>query len=167
MEESMKYKHLALMAALLLVLSFPVSASMVSFLVVETGLNEEAAYMPYTGLWEGGLMDVFFDAGFIVTNSPAARMEKKPARDISGLVEDDYIDAVNGGAEYFILAFLEYQNRGGQMSPVGIALKLYKTDSKRLIYEKNFPAGSGIDLDDEYKIAQDAGRTIISQVKDW
>ena len=166
MEESMKYKHLAAMAVLLL-FSFPVSASMVSFLVVETGLNEEAEFMPYTGLWEGGLMDAFFDAGFIVTNSPAARMEKKPARDISGLVEDDYIDAVNGGAEYFILCFLEYQYRGGEFNPIGLALKLYKTDSKKLIYERNFPAGSGIDLDDEYKIAQNAGRAIISQVKDW
>jgi len=162
----MIHKRLLSLAALIMLFSFPVSASMVSFLIVETGLSEETAYMPQTGLWEGGLMDAFFDAGHIVTNSPAARMQKKPAPDISGLVEEDYQDAVSGGADYFLLAFLEYQNRADRSIPVRITLKLYKTDSKKLIFEQNFPAGTGKDLDEEYKIAQNAGRAIIPHLKD-
>ena len=159
-------KNLLLFAVLLVLFAFPASASMVSFLLVETGLNEEAVSTPYTGLWEGGLMDVFFDAGFIVTNSPVARIEKKPARDISGLVEEDYREAIEGGAEYFVLGYLEYQNKGGKILPARISLKLYKTDSQKLIYEQNFPAGSGKDYDEEYLLAKNAGRTIISKLKD-
>ena len=161
----MPHKRFLGLAVLLMVLTFPLSASMVSFLVVETGINEEAISVPYTNLWEGGLMDVFFDAGHIVTNSPAGRMEKRPSQDISGFVEEDFRDAVSGGADYFVLAFLEFQKRGERAVPVRITLKLYKTDTKRLIFEQNFPAGSGENYDEEYKIAQNAGRTIISQLK--
>jgi len=159
-------KRLFGLAAMFLLLAFPVSAFMVSVLVVETGLSEEASSMPYAGLWEGGLMDAFFDAGHIVTNSPAARMEKKPSQIFTGFLEEDYNDAVSGGAEYFILCFLEYQNRGGVVSPVRMDLKLYKTDSRRLVYEQNFPVGSGKNNDEEFQLAKKAGLTIISQIKD-
>jgi len=162
----MVHKRLFGLAVMLLLLAFPASAFMVSFLVVETGLNEEAAHMPTTDLWEGGLMDAFFDAGHIVTNSPAARMDKRPAQDLSGFVEEDYKEAVSGGAEYFILGFLEYQNREGRPIPVRMALKLYDTDTKKLIFEQNFPAGSGKDNSEEYKIAQNAGWTLASKIKD-
>ena len=162
----MSHKRLLGLAVLFMLFALPVSASMVSFLVVETGLNEDSVSMPYTGLWEGGLMEAFFDAGHIVTNSPAARMKIRPAQDISGVVEEDYREAISGGAEYFILGFLEFQNRGGRAIPVGIALKLYRTDSKKLVFEQNFPAGSGKDNNEEYQIAQNAGRTIISRLKD-
>ena len=162
----MSHKRFFGLAAMILLFTFPLSASMVSFLVVETGLPEGAVSLPYTGLWEGGLMDVFFDAGHIVTNSPAARIEKRPARDLSGLLEDDYRAAVSGGAEYFILAYLDFSRRGERAVPVTMTLKLYKTDSQKLIFEQNFAAGSGKDNNEEYKIAQNAGRTIIQHLKE-
>ena len=151
---------------LFMLFAFPLSASMVSFLVVETGLNEEAASVPYSGLWEGVLMDAFFDAGHIVTNSPIARMEKKPVRDISGTVEEDFNDAVVGGADYFILGFLEYKKQGERAVPMGMALKLYKTDTGKLVYEENFSVGPDNDLDEVYKAAQSAGRIIATHLKD-
>jgi hypothetical protein len=162
----MDYKRLGSMAALLMLLAFPASASMVSFLMVETGINEEVSSGQYTSLWEGGLMAAFFDAGHIVTNGPVARMEKKPSRDLTGTVEVDFNEAVKGGAEYFILGFIEYQVRSGKPVPVGIALKLYQTDSKKLVFEQSFPAGSGKNLDEEYLFAQNAGKVIISHLKD-
>ena len=160
----MVHKRLLGLAVLSILLAFPSSASMVSFLVVETGLNEEAASTPYTSLWEGGLMDAFFDAGHIVTNSPAARMLKKPVQDLSGVVEEDYKDAISGGADFFVLGFLEYQNREGRPVPSSIAVKLYRTDLKILVFEQNFPVGSGKDLNEEFRIAQSAGRAIISKI---
>ena len=157
-------KRLLGVAALLLLMAFPASAFMVSFMVVETGLGEEASSV-YAGLWEGGLMEAFFDAGHIVTNAPATRLPGKPANDLSGFLEDDFNDAVSGGAEYFILGYLEYQvNRGA--IPVGMELKLYKTDSRKLLFEHKFPAGSGKDVREEIQIARNAGLTIISQMKD-
>ena len=162
----MNIKRLWGMAALLLLLAFPASASMVSFLVVETGLSEESAASQYSSLWEGGLMEVFFNAGHIVSNYPVARMEKRPAKDISGSIESDFNEAAEGGADYFILGFLEYQLNGLTPLPVGISLKLYKTDTKELIFERNFPAGTGKNPNEEYQYAQNAGRIIISNIKD-
>ena len=154
------------MVVLFILLASPVSASMVSFLLVETGINETASSGQYSSLWEGGLMAAFFDAGHIVTNSPIARMEKKPARDLSGKVEADYKEAVRGGADFFVLAFLEYKEQGEKAIPIGIALKLYSSNSQRLVYEQMFPAGTGKNLDEEYKFAQNAGRVIISHLRD-
>ena len=162
----MVYKRLLGLVAVFLLLAFPASALMVSILVVETGISEDVPSMPYAGLWEGGLMDAFFDAGHIVTNSPAFRLERKPAQDLGVFVEDDYNEAIAGGAEYFVLCFLEYQRRGNSVRPVGIELKLYKTDSNRLVYQQSFPAGSGRNNNDEYQIARNAGRTVASQLKD-
>ena len=159
----MTHKRIAGMAALLVLLAFPVSASMVSFLLVETGLGEEAPNTQYSSLWEGGLMAAFFDAGHIVTNSPIARMAVKPDHDFASYIEDDFNEAADGGAEYFILGFLDYQNQG--MVPAGITLKLYTIDSQVLIFEEYFPAGRG-NLSEELQLARNAGLTIISQIRD-
>ena len=155
------------LAALLMLLAFPASASMVSFLLVETGINDEVSSGQYTSLWEGGLMAAFFDAGHIVTNSPIARMEKKPERDLSGTVAADFNEAVSGGADFYILGFLEFQvqGQGTRAVPVGIVLKLYNSESQQLLFEQRFPAGTGKSLDEEYQFAQNAGRTIISHLE--
>jgi len=159
-------KRLESIVVLLFLLSFPAYASMVSFLVVETGLNENIPNNQIGTLWGGGLMAAFFDAGYIVTDSPVARMEKKPSKDLSGPVEDNFNEAASVGSEYFILGFLEYQVTGGRAVPVSIAVKLYETSSKKLIYEQTFPAGAGKSLAEEHQLAQNAGRIIISHIKD-
>jgi hypothetical protein len=159
----MNYKRLMGIAVLLLLMVFPASASMVSFLVIETGLNEETSTQ-YGSLWEGGLMAVFFDAGHIVTNSPIARMEKRPDEDLSGYIEVDFYEARVGGAEYFILAFLEFQKKDAAV-PTAIIIKIYSTDSEKLIFERSFPAGTGRSLGEEYQIAQNAGRVIVSNMR--
>ena len=152
------------MGILSLLLVFPVSASMVSFLLVETGISEDASSTQYTSLWEGGLMAAFFDAGHIVTNGPAARMEKKPSQDFAGVVGADFNEALEGGAEFFVLGYLEYKIQGGIPVPVGISLKLYNANSRKLIFEQGFPAGTGKSLDEEYQNAQNAGWIIVSHL---
>jgi len=166
MEECMKCKYLFSMVVLLVLLAFPASASMVSFLIIETGINDEAPNSQYTSLWEGGLMAAFFDAGHIVTNSPSSRMEKKPSQDISGYVAEDFAEATENGAEYFILGYLEYKLEGLRPTPIGMAVKVYTIDSRELIHELGFPAGTGRNLSEEYQLAQSAGRSIISHMKE-
>ena len=161
----MKHKRIAVMAALLLLLSFPASASLVSFLLIETGLSEGAPSTQYASLWESGLMAVFFDAGHIVTNSPIARMEKKPASDFSGFIETDFREATEGGAEYFVLGYLEFQNLGSGVSLSGITIKLYSVDWQELIFERHFTAGR-VNLNEEYQSALNAGRIVISHIRD-
>jgi len=150
------------MAVLLLLLVFPASASMVSFLVVETGLNGEANTQ-YGSLWEGGLMAAFFDAGHIVTNCPIARMEKRPEKDISGNIGNDFFEAAINGAEYFVLCYLEFRDAS---VPNAIAVKIYNIHAEKLIFERSFPAGTGKGLSEEYQIAQNTGRVIVSNIKD-
>ena len=111
-------------------------------------------------------MESFFNAGHIVTNSPVERMEKKPVQVFSGKVAADFSEAIDGGSDYFILGFLEYKIQGERPVPVGINIKLYSTGSKKLIFEQNFPAGTGKSLDEEYKFAQNAGRVLISHIKE-
>ena len=160
------YKRLGSLMLLFAILVFPASASMVTFLVVETGLGDEIASSQYSSLWEGGLMEVFFNAGHIVTNYPIARMDKKPAVDLSGNIKLDFDEATEGGAEYFILGFLEHQIQGRSAVPTGITVKLYRTDSRELVFEQSFPAGTGRTQNEEYQLAQNAGRLLISNIKD-
>jgi hypothetical protein len=158
----MNNKRLVSMAVLLLLLVFPVSASTVSFLVVQTGLGEKTITQ-YGSLWEAGLMEVFFDAGHIVTNSPIARMEKRPDEDLSGPIELDFNEARVGGADYFILGFLEFKDSS---VPNAMIVKIYSTDTEKLIFERSFPAGTGRNLGEEYQIAKNAGQIIVSNIKD-
>ena len=144
---------------------FPVSASMVSFLVVETGLNENIPGNQISTLWGGGLMSAFFDAGYIVTDSPLVRMEKKPSNDFTGQIEKDFNEAIDAGSEYFVLGFLEYQYSNGKFVPVSITVKLYNTETKKQLFEQVFPVGAGKNLAEEHQNAQSAGRVIVSQIK--
>jgi hypothetical protein len=164
----MNYRNPAGFALLLFtLLAFPASAAMVSFLVVETGLNDEAPSPQYSSLWEGGLMAVFFDSGHIVTNNPIARVQNMLPREISGSIfEADFDEAAEGGAEYFILGLLEYQNDRGGALPVRMIVRLYSTENRQLIFEQSFQAGGGRTLNDEYQSAQSAGRIIMSYIKE-
>ena len=165
-EESMFNKRLGSMVILLVILAFPVSAAMVSIVLVETGVNDRISTGQYSSVWEGGLMSAFFDAGHIVTNSPIARIERKPNPYLSGQIRAEFNEAINGGADYIILGLIEYNTREGMGTPVGIVLKLYDSISEQLIYEQNFPAGPGRSNNEEYQFAQNAARLIISHLKD-
>jgi hypothetical protein len=160
----MNYKRLLVLTLLLILFTIPASATMVSFLVVETGLGDGGPNPQHSSLWEGALMASFFDAGYIVTNGPIARMERKPAQDLSGIVKIDFDEAVDGGAEFFVLAFLNYQIQGGATVPVEIAIKVYKTDSSQLFFEQSFPAGRGRTLNEENQNALQAGRAIVRRM---
>ena len=161
----MNFKRLGSTIALIIILAFPAYPTMVSFLLVEIGLNESPALPEQTLLWEGGLMHAFFDSGYIVTNSPVTRMRERPAVCLSGVVEADFNDAIEGGAEYFVLGFISYHIQGGRPTPVGIEIKLYDTLTREVIYQNTFPAGAGgVNLRAEEQIARDAGQVISAQI---
>ena len=159
-------KRLGAVTALFIFLAFPAFSSTVSLLLVETGLSAEFLGTQHTMLWEDGLLDAFFDAGHIVTNSPILRMERRPSQDLTGQVKNDWDEAGLGGVDYFVLGFLEYQMRGEAAVPVRIALKIYTTNSQKLLFEQNFPVGRGKDTKEEFQFARDTGRLIISKIKD-
>ena len=162
----MSYKRLGSMAVLFVLLGFPASASMISIMLVETGIDERFSSGYYASLWEDGLMAAFFDAGHIVTNSPVTRMLEKPDPTVSGPFEDAFREAISNGANYYILGFLEYGLKSGKTLPVSIALKVFDSDSGQVIHTQTFPAGIGSTEYEEFLLAQNAGQSLISQIKD-
>ena len=162
----MVIKRFLFTALLFMLLTFSASASMVSFLVVETGLNDGIlGSQSSSRIWEEGLMAIFFDAGHIVTNNPILRMDKPVPAEIRGtVVEYDFDEAVMGGADYIILGFLEYEIQGIRAVPARMNIKIYTTVPEELIHEQVFPVGRT--SAEETQIVRNAGRTIISYIKE-
>jgi hypothetical protein len=159
-------KRPAVFLALLGLLGFPLHASMISILVIETCLQQETVVDEYSSLWEDGLMGVFFDAGHIVTNGTIMRLDKNPLKEFPDEAQADFHEASEGGAEYYVLALLEYKNQDGTIKPAGISIRLYSMVPRKLIYEQRFPAGQSADLKEEYAHANQAARALISHLKD-
>jgi hypothetical protein len=160
-------KRLGMAGLLFVLLVFPLSASMVSFVVVEVGLRQEAARSDYSSVWEDGMMGAFFDAGHIVSNSPVMRIEKISEGLLPQEVQADYYDAFRGGADYFVVVFLEYVPQGGLLRPQGALVKIFTPGEPvgNPIYEQRFPAGTGAGLRDESVRAQETARIIMTQIR--
>jgi len=150
----------------MLLASFSASASTVSFLVVETGLNDGiSGPQSSSRLWEEGLMGLFFDAGHIVTNNPILRMDTQVPVEIRGtVIEYDFNEAVMGGAEYVVLGFLEYEIQGNRAAAARMSIRIYTTVPFELVYEQVFPVGRN--SGEENQLVRNAGRTIIPHIKD-
>jgi hypothetical protein len=122
----------------------PVSAHTVSFMVVETGfIGEQSAANKYGKFWEDGLFDVFFNAGHIVSNSPALRLDDLPAAQFPVEAAESLSGAEAGGVDYFLLALLDYRKDGAEKSPETpgprqILLRLFSVSPFQLIREERF-----------------------------
>ena len=109
-------------------------ATMVSFFVIETGVSAEGGRRTHSMQWENTLLDVFFDEGYIVSNAATLRLESKPSGEIHKLFENDILEAKNTGANYFIIAQLDYSS--GSMMPQEITLVLFSTNPNKKIFER-------------------------------
>jgi hypothetical protein len=121
----------------------PVSAYTVSFIVMETGLSEEQGVCEYSNFWESGLLDVFFDAGHIVSNAPMLRLNKPPAKQFPDEAVESLNEANAGGADYFVLALLDYRGSGVSdistvPKPKLVSLRLFKISPLRFVGEEKF-----------------------------
>jgi hypothetical protein len=156
-------KRLGIIVIFYIFLALPLSASMVSFLVVEEGVRPGVQAGDYSSAWEDGLMGAFFDAGHIVSNSPVLRIEKLSDAVLPQEVNVDYSEAYEGGADYFLLAVLEYRPQDSK--PYAVCIKIFSTLSQRLIYEQRFPAGTGANPRDEYSKALETAKIVASQIQ--
>ena len=154
------------LAILLFGLTFPVPAAMVSFLVIEEGVRPGADAGNYSSVWEDGLMSAFFDAGHIVSNSPIFRVGQLSDADLPSEVKVDYADAKSGGADYFIMAVLDFNSEERRVRPISVSVKIFTTDSQEMIFAQQFPAGQGVNLQDEFLKAQGVAQLIAAQIRD-
>ena len=110
-----------------------IEATMVSFFIIETGLPAEGAKRTHSTQWENALLDVFFDEGYIVSNAATMRLDSKPAGEMQKIYETDITEARNSGANYFIIAQLDYSS--GSLMPLETTIVLFSTNRNKKIYE--------------------------------
>ncbi|WP_461246659.1 hypothetical protein [Treponema sp. R6D11] len=123
------FKRVVLVVITGILLTFSVGAATVSFYVVEAGINEEADKKA-SELWETAFMDVFFDAGYIISNAPIMRLEKSPS-DILQVV--DFKEASVCGIDYMLIVLLDYKI--GQPVPEEVSFYIYKVTKKEKVFE--------------------------------
>lgn len=127
-------KKYALLAVFIVFLAFSVHANVISFYIVETGLSLEGERNISSLLWENAFLDVFFDAGFIVTNYPMMRMERKPQESIIEAAGFDLAEAKDAGIDYILIAQLDYSNPSN--GPENVTVFVFKVSNHLIIYEK-------------------------------
>jgi hypothetical protein len=156
---------------LLFAMALSVSAhgATVSFMVIETGIREEIPVADSSRLWEYALLDVFFDTGHIVSNAPILRVAERPEKSLPDEARKPLNEALEGGAEFFIVAVLDYQHpaQTQDLQPRNISLRLFKTTPYRFLYSREYTAQElGAAGKDRINNAMKAARAIATHLKD-
>ena len=146
--------------------ALPLQAYTVSFIVVEAGLPQEYPTAEASMLWENGLLDVFFDAGHIVSNARIARILGD--LDAGGLpqgIQGEYNEAAAGGAQFFILVLLDYTGSRNMIPrPQEISIRLFGANPYRYFLEQKYPGGRASPVADELIAAKDAARRLVPRI---
>ncbi|MDR2747814.1 MAG: hypothetical protein LBB77_10270 [Treponema sp.] len=128
------------------VLIWPLSSATLNFLVAETVPAGEGAFGDFQSfessvLWEACLLDVFFEAGHIVSNSPILRLSGLGAADFPGKnspagefpreIRPKLEEAALGGVDYLVLVLLSYPRgaAGPKTRPEEVNLRIYSFTS--------------------------------------
>lgn len=117
-----------------LFLNFSAGASMISFYVIETGLSDDRGEFRQSILWENAFLDVFFEAGYIVSNAPILRLERKPSN-IMNVIDID--EAISVGVDIMVIARLDYIP--DSQIPGEVTLYVYRMTPQEKILERQVP----------------------------
>jgi hypothetical protein len=164
-------KRLGIGAALAIALGVCAHGSTVSCMVIETGIREEIPTVDSSRLWEYALLDVFFDTGHIVSNAPILRVAEKPEKGLPDAARASLNEALEGGAEFFVVAVLDYQNSPQtgteSLQPRNISLRIFKTTPYRFLYSREYAAHDiRIPGKDEVGSAMNVVRAIATHLND-
>jgi len=129
-------KRFVIVVILGLLLNFSTWASMISIFVVETGLSNNRTESPHSVQWENAFLDVFFDSGYIVSNAPILRLDKKPESEngLLGEVSLDLQDARRAGIDYILITILDFS--GELQFPGKISFYIYNLNTEERIIER-------------------------------
>jgi len=150
-------KRIAFAVVIGILLTFNVSAATVSFYVVEAGINEEAD-KKVSELWETAFMDVFFDAGYIISNAPILRLDKSPS-DILQVV--DFKEASVCGIDYMLIVLLDY--KVGLPSPEEVSFYIYKVTKREKVIERKIRQKQ-VPLKDDYNNMKSIARGFVPYI---
>jgi hypothetical protein len=101
-------------------------------------------------------MDVFFDAGFIVSNAPVLRLENKPSNEILRFV--DMQQARRAGIDYLLIAQLDFTVNG---SPSEITFFIYKVNPAEKILERHLQGRQARPEREEFEYMKSIARGLI------
>ena len=162
-------KKLGVGAALAVALATGAHGATVSFMVIETGIREEIPTADSSRLWGYALLDVFLDTGHIVSNAPLLRLAEKPAKSLPDEAREPLAEAREGGAEFFVVAVLDYQHPSGteHLQPRTISLRLFQTAPYRFLYSREYTAHDlRLAEKDETGNARNLARLLAAHVRD-
>jgi hypothetical protein len=150
-------KRIIFVVIILILFTFSVSAATVSFYVVEAGINEEADKR-VSELWETAFMDVFFDAGYIISNAPIMRLDKSPSN-ILQIV--DFKEASVCGIDYMLIVLLDY--KVGLPSPEEVSFYIYKVTKREKVLERKI-SQKQVPLKDDYNNMKSIARGFVPYI---
>jgi hypothetical protein len=168
MEKYMRKKFAALVFILGVFPALFLPASTVSVLIIETGRNGDNPVKDYSSLWEYGILDVFFEAGHIVSNAPIMQTRRKAAKELPDEARPDMAEAKEGGADFFVLALLDYTSpdKGGVAGkPDAVSLRLFKISDNKAIYQENISPETYSSRDDEIQGIKRIVRKLVPLVR--
>jgi len=143
----MKKYFLAVMFFVFLVIN--ANASMVSFFIIETGLPQNDTDNQHSITWENAFMDVFFDSGYIVSNSPIIRLNSKPNGDILSSISFNLTEARNMGMDFLLIAHIDYNSDNSR--PESISFTIYRVFTREKLMENNVQVRTYRSSRDEYE----------------
>jgi len=132
-------------------------AANISVLVMESGENRESAEARYPVLWENGLLEIFFDAGHIVTNSPKVQIDGKFEDDFPAEAKKEFDNAREVGMDYFLVALIDY-------STSVVVMRLFDIRSTKKVLEQKYKASTFRNSKDEYDKIKAAIRVMAAQL---
>ncbi len=150
-------KRIVFIVIIGILFTFSVSAATVSFYVVEAGINEEADKR-VSELWETAFMDVFFDAGYIISNAPIMRLDKSPSN-ILQIV--DFKEASVCGIDYMLIVLLDF--KVGLPSPEEVSFYIYKVNKKEKVLERKIRQKQ-VPLKDDYNNMKSIARGFVPYI---
>jgi hypothetical protein len=151
-------KHILIAIFLGIFFTLQIEASVISFYVIETGLQTEGTGNRNSVLWENAFLDVFFDSGYIVSNYPMMRLSSKPEGSIIEASGFDADEAKDAGIDFILVTQLDYDN--ALLPPSVITFYIFRVSNHQVIYEKRI---AGIAERPE-KDAYESMKTIIKEL---
>ena len=138
-------------------------AATVSVVVVETGLSSENGCTPSASIWESGMMDVFFEAGHIVSNAPCLQAVSAAAL-LPSEVNRDFDQARIGGAEFFVLVILNYPKDKPE-DYKEVVIRVFKVSTGEMIYETSVNGRIWGNSEDEFLAAKQSAGNLVPRLR--
>jgi len=154
-------KRTVIAAIFCLFLCVNAGAYMVSFYIIETGVSENGSENQHSVYWENAFLDVFFDAGHVVSNAPILQLENKPSGDI--LRQVNMQEVKNAGIDFLIIAQLDYN---ADASPSEMSFFVYRINPKEKVFERQVERRPARLAREEYEFMKSIARGLITYVSD-